>query len=168
MSRRLLFPLPFLFVTLLLDQVSKAIVIRTLPFNIPQPLIGSFLQLTYIRNPNAAFGISFGGRIPLLPFAILAIIILLIIFFRTKHERRDALVAFGLILGGAFGNLIDRIRFGEVVDFIDVGIHRYRWPIFNFADSAVTIGILLLLLGTTWEKRKKAASIHDSNLNADC
>jgi signal peptidase II len=155
MSHKLLIPLPILLFTLFFDQLTKTIVAKIFPLNSPYPLIGSFLQFTYIRNPNAAFGLSFGGRIPLLPFAILAILILIVFFVKTKHEKRHELIAIGLILGGALGNLLDRIRYGEVVDFIDVGINQYRWPVFNIADSAVTVGIFLLILGSALMKGKK-------------
>ena len=168
MSRKFLFPLPLILLTFLLDQLTKAIVVKTLPLNIPHPILGTFLQFTYIRNPFAAFGISFGGRLPLLPFAILAVLILIFIFFRSKHESRHELIAIGFILGGAFGNLIDRIRFGEVVDFIDVGIQRYRWPVFNIADSAVTIGIFLLILGATWKKWEVKKQKSASGPQAEC
>ena len=163
-SRRFLFPLSLLLIIFFLDQLTKAIVVKTLPLNTPQPLIGTFFQFTYIRNPNAAFGISLGDRVPLLPFAIIAILILIFIFFRTHHENRHERLAIGFILGGALGNLMDRIRFGEVVDFIDVGFHRFRWPVFNIADSAVTIGIILLIFGATRKKRggEKGALPSDS------
>jgi len=157
-SQRLLIIFSFLIIILFLDQLTKSIVSRTLPLNIPIPVLSTFLQLTYIRNPNAAFGISFGNRLPLLPLAILAILILLIIFIRSKHETRIEHTAVGLILGGALGNLVDRIRFGEVVDFIDVGIKSYRWPVFNVADSAVTVGIFLLILGAAIHKGEKKSA----------
>jgi len=131
-----------------LDQFSKYLIARNFLLNGSLSLMGGVLRLTYIRNPNAAFGISFGPRIPLLPIALLAICILLLTFYKTGSKGGASLVGLSLILGGALGNLIDRIRFKEVVDFIDIGVGRFRWPVFNIADSCVTVGVVLLILGS--------------------
>jgi signal peptidase II len=138
------------------DQFTKYLVARRLDLNSPLDLVGNVLRFTHIRNPNAAFGVSFGPRAPLLPIALLAICILLIAFYKAGAKGKTGLIGLGLILGGAFGNLIDRLRFGEVVDFVDVGVGRFRWPVFNVADSCVTIGVILLILASLSLRRCKA------------
>ncbi len=117
------------------------------------PVIGDYLRITYVTNPNALFGISLGHRFPypILTAAVSVIIAVLILTEKTKLLSS----AYGIILGGAIGNLIDRLRMGEVIDFIDAGIKNYRWPTFNIADSAVTIGIILMLWFTLIGKRKE-------------
>jgi signal peptidase II len=113
----------------------------------PVPVLGSWLQLTLIRNRGAAFGISLGAGSDTLLLVISALAIVFIVFYyvRTSPNRLRQHLTYGLITGGAVGNLIDRIAKGEVVDFIDCGLGSLRWPIFNFADVAVTLGAFLLL-----------------------
>jgi signal peptidase II len=140
------------------DQFTKYLVVQNLELSSSVNLVGNFLRFTYIRNPNAAFGFSFGPRIPLLPLALMAICVLLLAFYKTGSGTRAGLVGLSLILGGALGNLVDRIRLREVIDFIDVGIGRFRWPVFNIADSCVTCGVVLLIMGTLFLKTAKASS----------
>lgn len=142
-----------------LDQFSKYLIARNFQLNASVGLVGSVLRFTYIRNPNAAFGISFGPRTPLLPIALLAICILFLTFYRTGSKCGVGLVGLSLILGGALGNLIDRVRFREVIDFIDVGVGRFRWPVFNIADSCVTVGVVLLMLGSLAMKVRRASPL---------
>jgi signal peptidase II len=128
------------------------------------PLLGEWLKLTYIENPNMAFGFEVGGKMLLTVFAVIASVGLVWYLHRHRTGPRAMRVALALILAGAIGNLIDRVFYGvlygygtlfhgNVVDFIDFDIHTIHfgsgafkiWPIFNIADSAVTIGVLLLL-----------------------
>ncbi|MDR1456684.1 MAG: signal peptidase II [Puniceicoccales bacterium] len=110
------------------------------------PIIGSFLHLSRTTNDGAAWGILSGQR--LLLIIINSCVIAGIIIFRKKLNLnvRSRGVAFGLLLGGILGNFLDRLRFGAVIDFIDVRLPFYRWPTFNFADAAICIGVLILLL----------------------
>ncbi len=108
------------------------------------PLLGEVVQLTYIRNPGAAFGITFGGRWVYLVLSVIACAVMVYYLFKLPAGERWGRYAMLGILGGALGNLIDRALFGEVTDFIDIGVGAYRWPIFNVADTAITIGIILL------------------------
>lgn len=168
-----------LYVTLgivLLDQITKLLVKGfTLPIiqyyhegmQLGQsiPIIGDFLRLTFIENPGMAFGIEISGRLFLALFTLFASIGILYYIYRVRHEQFIIRLTLAIILGGAVGNLIDRIFYGvifgeaplfygKVVDFIDVdffhidflSIHMDRFAIFNVADSAVTIGIVLMLL----------------------
>ncbi len=143
-------------VIVLLDQVSKHLVARNLALNDPLNLLGSVVRFTYIRNPNAAFGFSFGSRIPLLPIALAALLILVLVFYKSSTRTTAGFLGLSAILGGAAGNMIDRIRFREVIDFIDVGFGTLRWPVFNIADSCVTLGVVLLVAGSLLFRAKTA------------
>jgi len=129
---------------LALDQVTKAIVSARLLPGDPVPVINNFLRLTLVHNTGAAFGLFPGSRLPFILISALAIVVVLYLFARDAYRSFLNRVLLGCILGGALGNLIDRIRWGRVVDFIDVGFGTVRWPVFNVADSAVTLGVILL------------------------
>ncbi len=132
---------------LVIDQASKAWVMAHLPYGQPVPVLDHWIRLVYIRNPNAVFGISLGQGPVYLLLTLAAIAVLLVLVFLERS--RFLLFLYGLFLGGALGNLLDRIRWGEVVDFVDMGIGRYRWPgVYNLADAAISIGIVLYLLHT--------------------
>jgi signal peptidase II len=144
----------------LTDQITKAIVLRSMRLGQSIPLVPGYLDLTFVLNPGAAF--SFLATLPdniRNPFFILVSIAaaVLIIVYRTRYLRQNPLasVSLGLILGGAVGNLIDRVRYGVVVDFIDVHVHQYHWPVFNVADSAISVGVTLLLIEMFVEWRRE-------------
>ena len=129
-----------------LDQLTKRAVQSSLsPFQ-SKPVIQDFFHLTYVTNDGMAFGLSMpGGRSILL---ILSILLTIFIFWFLWQERNGhALVRIGLalILAGAFGNLLDRVLYGKVVDFLDFMIGDFHWYIFNVADSSVTIGMILFI-----------------------
>lgn len=129
--------------TLVVDQFSKALVKYLLPVGHSLPVIPHVFYLTYIHNPGAAFGL-FAYRTTFFVLATLVVIVLVLVLARYIPEHRRLLrLSMGLILGGAIGNLIDRLRYGLVVDFLDF---RF-WPVFNLADSAIVIGAFLLV----WE-----------------
>jgi signal peptidase II len=130
------------------DQLSKAWVVANFTFGVPVDVIGEWLRILYVKNSGALFGL-FRDQAAL--FAILSIgVIALIIWFHGHAVRGSgwlATIALGLLLGGAVGNLVDRVRFGHVVDFVDMGIPGgWRFYTWNVADAAITISILLLLL----------------------
>ena len=99
-----------------------------------------------------AFGIQIGGQIFFTVFALLATVIIFIYIIRARQEKIQLRISLALILGGAVGNLIDRFLYGKVVDFIEVGMGNARWPIFNIADSAVTIGMIILIIMVLFER----------------
>ena len=141
-------------VTLLLDAVTKLAVYHLLPLNgRPRPVLGQLLRWNHIHNSGAAFGLFPGNRFFFV--AVSAISAAVILYVVLTHRYRSALVlaGFGMILGGAVGNLANRIWLGVVVDFIDMGIGRLRWPIFNVADMGVTLGVVVLGLGLLREDR---------------
>ena len=131
---------------LVLDQVTKSWVRASMSLNETIPVIGDVVRLTYIHNEGAAFGLSLGANSSaiFLVLATIASALVLYLLLTSPRGERVQRVALALILGGALGNIIDRIRWSMVVDFIQVGIAGHFWPIFNVADSAVTIGAVLL------------------------
>jgi signal peptidase II len=131
---------------LALDQLTKAWIRSSMSLNETIPVIGNVVRLTYIHNEGAAFGLSIGAyssQIFLVLAAIASALVLYLLLTSPRGERMQR-IALALILGGALGNIIDRIRWSMVVDFIQVGIAGHFWPIFNVADSAVTIGAAML------------------------
>jgi len=141
------------FLVFLLDQVSKFFVIRYLaPVN--EIKIFSFFYLTYQENTGAAFSILSGKNSFFIFISLLIIVIL--IFWLIKEKKYN--FSFALIFGGALGNLFDRIFRGKVIDFLDFRI----WPVFNFADIVITLGIFLIFLSVISQKRKSSAKTQNS------
>ena len=133
-------------IIVIVDQISKSIIKNSMHLYESIPAIPGFFHLTYVVNKGMAFGIDLPIGIGI--FSFLSIIISCLLVFILWRERKNILlvrIALALILGGAIGNLIDRILFSEVVDFLDFMIGDYHWYIFNIADSAVTVGIILML-----------------------
>ena len=141
-------------VTLILDIVTKRLIVATLHPHQVKQVIGDWVRLTYIHNPGAAFGLFPGSRGVLIAVSIAAVFVVTAVAW-NKH-RSMSVLPLGLILGGAVGNLFDRIRLGEVVDFVQIGIPpETYWPVFNVADSAVTIGVIWLALGLVSTSRTR-------------
>ena len=140
-----------LFITALIitaDQISKSLIKSTMTLYDVIPVIPGYFYLTYIINEGMAFGIDFPFGIGTLFFSGVSLIITCFLVWILWCERKNNLlmrISLALILGGAIGNLVDRILFGEVVDFFDFMIGDFHWYIFNIADSAVTVGIILML-----------------------
>jgi signal peptidase II len=141
---------------LLIDQLTKTLVHTHMTLYESRPLIEGLFSLTYIRNPGAAFGFL-SGAAPLYRslflIAVTLVAIILILLYLGKNRKEPPLLIFSLalILSGAVGNLIDRIRFGEVIDFLDVYVGAHHWPAFNVADSAISVGAALMI----WEMVKR-------------
>jgi signal peptidase II len=135
----------------LVDQLTKLLALARLTPGLPVPVVDGFLSLTLVMNPGLAFGMFSGpspaGRwlVTLLSLGALCVLGILSVRLLPTAGRWGALTL-GLIFGGAFGNLVDRARFGAVVDFIDVYWQVYHWPAFNVADSAISVGVGLLTL----------------------
>jgi len=127
-----------------LDQATKHLAASRLMPGESISVLGDFIRLTLVHNTGAAFGLFPGSRVPFIVVSVVAIGVVLYLFFRETYRSVANRVLLGCILGGAIGNLVDRVRLGYVVDFIDIGFGMARWPVFNAADSAVTIGVLLL------------------------
>ena len=140
------------FSVVILDQCTKYYIIKNFPLYSSVDIIENYLAIVHIRNKGIAFGLlaGQGSGIRLVLLIITSLLAVAFIFYLLKTlttKQRYAIVTLSLILGGAIGNLADRIRLGEVVDFIDLHWYRYHWPAFNCADSAISIGLVLLLTG---------------------
>lgn len=139
------------FMVVALDQVSKAIIARTINLYQSIPVVDGFFNLVYIRNRGIAFGLlnsadhSLGFYIQV-PAVIVAVLIIGWWLHKLPDEDKHLFIGLALIIGGAIGNLIDRLRLGEVIDFLDFHIGSYAWPSFNLADSAITIGAIYLAI----------------------
>jgi signal peptidase II len=138
-------------VVILLDQLTKHLVTRFLDLHEYRSLVDGVLSLSHVQNHGAAFGILSDAELPYQAavFSALSLLALCAIAgyaLRLPPEPRLPLFALSLVLGGALGNLVDRLRLGYVVDFIHVYWKRYQWPDFNVADSAITVGVALLIV----------------------
>jgi signal peptidase II len=149
---------------LVLDQASKAVVAGTMPLGQSISVFPGFFDLSYVLNPGAAFGIlasqSAAFRNPFfVVISLLAVGLIVYYYHRYLHEpARLPGTSLGLILGGAVGNLIDRLRVGMVIDFLDFHLAGYHWPAFNVADAAISIGVGLMLLRMLSEWRHERVS----------
>ena len=135
---------------LVLDQLTKWYVRRTVSLYESIAVIDSLFNITHVRNTGGAFSLLAGSsRAVRLPFFLLvsmvAVVVLLFFVRRVRPEQRLLLFALGVILGGALGNFADRLVYGEVTDFLDFHWRGYYWPAFNVADSCITVGMLILL-----------------------
>ena len=141
---------PILIVVVAIDVLTKAIAVRTLlPARIPHDLIGEYVRFTLVYNPGAAFGLHVGehSRWVFMALTIGALLILGRLYILAAPGDRSRVSALALVCGGAVGNLIDRIRSHlGVVDFIDIGVGDTRWPTFNVADIAVSVGAMVLAI----------------------
>lgn len=152
---------------ILFDLWTKALVLARIELHEAIPIIPDFFQLVHVRNTGAAFGIGANAQSELVPVflnvgAIAVFCVVVVYALRSAVTDRALQVGLHLILGGAIGNLIDRFRFGYVVDFLDVyvtlGGREHHWPAFNVADSAICIGIVLLFL----DMRKKPEAVAEA------
>lgn len=163
-------------IVFILDQVSKWFIVKRIPLGEERPVLGDFFILTSHRNRGAAFGILQNQRWFFIVVTLIVVIGILWYLRRTIRERKVLLsFALSLLLGGAIGNFIDRALFGEVVDFLQFTFDfnlfgkaiYYIYPIFNLADSAIVIGVILIFLESllTWRNEKKGATNeHKSDL----
>jgi signal peptidase II len=145
-------------VILVLDQATKLYIDHRFALYESLTVIRNFFNITHVRNKGAAFGILADSafRIPFfITVASLAALGILWYLRQLRADQRLLHFALSLIFAGAVGNLIDRIRLGEVIDFLDVHWYQYHWPAFNVADSAITVGVGLLLLDLWFEERRK-------------
>ncbi len=137
-------------VILVLDQASKAWILATLPLGGGFAVIPGHFDITHVHNPGGAFGFlaTMSAEVRALLFvavSVAAVAIILVFYWQTPLQQRATAFGLALVLGGAIGNLVDRVRFGVVIDFLDLYIHDLHWPAFNVADSAIVIGALLLI-----------------------
>ena len=149
------------------DQISKYWIKENYILSSSQKVIGDIFRITYVENPGIAFGIRVGEYLPVITiFSVFAVF--LVLYYLYSERESDLMIRLGLalILGGAIGNMIDRFfiilnpdNYTGVVDFIDIGLGSYRWYIFNIADSAVTIGIILIFLHSIVSRKNTASPV---------
>jgi len=149
---------------ILLDQATKRVIVGTLQLGQGLPIIPGFFDLVFVLNPGAAF--SFLATLPdsvrnpfFITISVTAVILILV--YRTRHLQQHELasLSLALVLGGAIGNLIDRLRYGMVVDFLLVHVYEYHWPAFNVADSAISLGVTLMVLDMLLEWRRERKNV---------
>lgn len=156
--RRLAPYLAVLGTVVVVDQLTKWLLVRALEVHDYHPIIDGFLSLSHVHNRGAAFGVLSGASLPYQPLLLAALsfgafLAIAFYFYRLPDSARLPRLALALVLGGAVGNLIDRLRLGHVIDFIHVYWREHAWPDFNVADSAITVGVVLLIIDILREPR---------------
>jgi len=148
---------------LMLDQLTKNLALNGLELHHPEAVFGNFLRFTLAWNQGAAFSMPWGGPMFLTVITAAAAIAVSIFIWKFGKHSPLFIACLGAILGGALGNLLDRLMYGKVVDFIDLGFNGWRWPTFNVADMAITVGgIILVIL-----YRKETAAEEDMKEESD-
>jgi signal peptidase II len=153
-------------IILLLDQVTKYIIEKHVRLFEVIPVIPGFFNITHVRNKGAAFSLFAAApesfRSLFFTTVTIVAVVVIVLLIRKTHERL-LIVAFSLNAGGAVGNLIDRVRYSEVVDFIQWYVKSYYWPSFNVADSAITVGVCLLAVDMLFQKPNSAGNSRPTN-----
>jgi len=149
------------FLILFVDQWTKHAIQQRLVLYQKVEVIHGFFNLVHVRNTGGAFGIFGGergglGSLLFVVVSLVAIGSILFLFIRLREDEKRLSLSLSLVLSGAIGNLIDRLRYGEVVDFLDFYLFSFHWPAFNIADSAICLGIGLMALELLIRDRKKS------------
>ena len=142
---------------ILIDQLSKALILGYVPFNHSITVLKGFFNIIHIHNPGGAFGLmaNLSPTLRSLIFLFISSLAVGVIFYfykKTPPNYPWLTAAFALIFGGAIGNLIDRVRFGTVIDFLDFYVGNLHWPAFNIADSAISAGIIIFVFHLIFKK----------------
>lgn len=152
-------------VGLLFDQASKIFIDRSMHLFDSIAVVSDFFNITYVRNRGAAFSFlsEASWRLPFfIGISLVAAVAIIIAFHKLRDDQKLAQVSLAMIFSGAVGNLFDRVRLGEVIDFLDVHWYRHHWPAFNVADSLICVGVFLLALDMLLEdKRSKRKMLAD-------
>ena len=141
------------FMIVLVDQVSKYLVMTNMKLNKSIDIIPNFFKLTYTNNHGAAFSILEGRQVLIILVSLLVFIYLVYELFKKKNNSRILCVSICLILGGLLGNLIDRLVYSHVRDFLDFKIFSYDFAIFNIGDIGIVVGVVLMLIGIILEEK---------------
>jgi len=141
-----------------IDQATKLAIVESMRLHESIPIVQDFFSLTYIRNPGAAFGLLAGSSnaFRMVFFGVTSLIALALlgtILFRLPEKDWVGQLSISGVLGGAIGNLIDRLRYGEVIDFLDVYVNSYHWPAFNVADSVISVVVVFLIIHFSFLKK---------------
>lgn len=140
--------------TLILDILTKQLVINLMIENQSIALIKNFFSITYAKNTGVAFSFL-EGNVPLIIIITSIIILLILKYIKETVQNKYEIICYGLIIGGSIGNLIDRIIYGYVIDFLDFNLFGYPFPIFNIADTTIVIGIFSLIILSFIEDKNK-------------
>lgn len=154
----------------ILDLITKAYIATTMLLHESFVIVEGLFNITYVRNPGAAFGFLAGaspGFRSIFFLLVTIVVIVMILYYIGKSKTEEVLETFALslIISGALGNLIDRVRFGEVIDFIDLYIGAHHWPAFNVADSAISIGAVIMVLNLLIHKQEYDPLPSEKNKN---
>lgn len=144
-------------VGLVFDQITKLYIDRSMKLFDSIPVVTNFFNITYVRNRGAAFSFlsEASWRLPFfIGITLVASIAILVAFHKLRNDQKLAQISLSMIFSGAIGNLIDRVRMGEVIDFLDVHWYRHHWPAFNVADSLICVGVFLLALDMLLEEKR--------------
>ncbi|MDY0383705.1 signal peptidase II [Trichlorobacter sp.] len=148
---------------LVADQASKLYIHGSMSLHQSIPVLDGLFNITYLRNKGAAFSFlaNASWRIPFfITVTLVAAVVILVVLRKLRVDQRLAQVALAMIFSGAIGNLIDRIRLGEVIDFLDVYWKSYHWPAFNVADSLICVGVALVAFDMLQEERRQLRQGH--------
>ena len=146
-------------ILLLIDQFIKYIITNHMKLYDSITIIPKFFKIFYVRNTGAAFSILENQRILLMLISVIMIILIDRFLKKEKNLKSIYIIPFGMIMGGIFGNLMDRILYHEVIDYLSFSFHKYSFPVFNFADMMITIGMIILIWFTIREEKKEKKSL---------
>jgi len=151
-------------VVLMFDRLSKVLIQHTISLHDSIQVVPYFFRLTNVQNPGAAFGLGAESASEwtssmLIAFSIAALIVVSALLWRNSHRISSTGIGLALIMGGALGNLWDRVVYGQVVDFLDFYVSTYHWPAFNIADSAIVMGALLLVTEILFSKSPEEQAV---------
>jgi signal peptidase II len=157
---------------IVLDRLSKWLVAGRITLHDSIPVLPGFFRLTHVQNSGAAFGLfadsSSEWKVAILiMFSVLALAVVSALLWKNSHAMTTTAIGLALILGGAVGNLWDRLSSGRVVDFLDFSVSGYHWPAFNVADSAIVVGALLLVGEILFSKSAETAETAEERLVSD-
>lgn len=156
-SRHALFTIITL-IGLAVDQLTKIYIDRSMKLFDSIMVVDNFFHITYLRNRGAAFSFlsDASWRLPFfIAITVVASIAIIVAFYKLRDDQKLAQISMAMIFSGAIGNLIDRVRMGEVIDFLDVHWYRHHWPAFNVADSLICVGVTLLAIDMFLEDKRK-------------
>ncbi|MBI5199171.1 MAG: signal peptidase II [Nitrospirae bacterium] len=143
-------------VVVITDQITKSIIKANIPLYKSIPVVDGFFNITHVKNTGGAFGILSGmNSLFFIIASSIALLIVIVYLIRLPENNLWLITSLSLISGGAIGNMIDRVRSGEVIDFIDLFYDRFHWPAFNIADSSITIGVFILFINLLTFRKEK-------------
>ena len=147
---------------LVVDQATKLYVDRVMALHQSIPVIDGLFSFTYLRNRGAAFSFlsDASWRLPFfIGITLIAVVVIVVALKKMRDDQKLAQLALAMIFSGAIGNLIDRVRLGEVIDFLDVYWKSHHWPAFNIADSLICVGVALIALDMFREEKRQAKTV---------